>query len=109
MTNKPKKVMSPSDIITVHALLKDVLEPIRDGYVKYKASWDDIKVAEVAGGGINEHHVARLRSKLFGPLFFPTFGTKMNRDQICEAVRQLETRLAVLERKMNILVGEDSE
>ena len=64
-----RKFAKAEDIVAVHKLLSEVLEPMGNGKVKYTGGFSDQRVVEKLGiPHIVEDTVARLRRRLFGGL-----------------------------------------
>lgn len=92
-----KRFAKAGDIIAVHKLLGEVLEPMDDGRFKYKDGLnDDLIGARLGSPHLTGDIVGRLRKQLFGEL-----GTK--RPYVRKASSQNDDRLRALEARVEAL------
>lgn len=68
-TPAPKHVKTfatTGEKIAIHNGLRDHLELLGDGLVKYERGWDDRRIASTYAPRCNSNHVANVRKELFG-------------------------------------------
>lgn len=55
-------------VVVANGILREHLQQAPDGIWDYEQGWNDERVAEIVGHGLNRSQIAHLRSNLFGPV-----------------------------------------
>jgi len=100
-----RRTLSRAEEYTLGKMIEPIITKLADGTVQYVMGWDDARVVRDSNiPGLNESHVARLRTDVFGRLNTTIPGG--NPLAIAhERLKRLESRVAALEDAAGILRG----